>query len=483
MRKMVLLLMALLCAATAGCVPMTHDEAVTDEYETDAGQTLPPLELAPTAKPQHAAATPTPKPIAQPRWKEHFDSNDSLLSVDIDVDMPNTQEEPVYEVQPDDLFSQDMVDKMAEICFEDAVLYEKPEPTYAQLQREHANAQKDIESIETGTFPFPDSWSEDNIYTAKEILLDNLNIQIAAAEFLMKTASEEPKLIPANTELEIDEYGLPTMQCAADLGGEKFAVLNVKSQLWGAEMHFVNDGEYNLCIDDPIDVPVGDLTISEADARKQADEVVNALGTGYTLSSAAIHPQSYLHSTRIDMGKHYAYVCCYTKDADNAPSDNPDAPPIKERPEVNDNALSSIGFIWVAINDDGICEVRWRKKIEVNSSAVPKTPLLPFEEVKDSIRQELIQSYPGDTEDEEEGCTITAYQINVESVCLACRRIVVDGDINQQRIIPVWNVYGTIYKYCKKGVNKNPKAQLPGTALLMTVSAIDGSVMWRMPRC
>lgn len=448
MFRTILLLTAAICFFMAGCDNNTmdhiieQDEVVADDETYE--ETEHPISTAPTY--QTNMPDPTPNQPIELVWTEHLDGNDGVLSVDINthVEFPSTGGKPLYEVEPNALFSQDTVDKMIDVCFGDASLYQIPEPTISQLKSLHEMAQEDYQSIQEGTFSC-DFYNEDH----KENILEHILICMTALDEMMKTAPGQSVLIPADTELKIGEHGLPVLECAADLGGEEFASLEIVSSDLSAVMHFKNEGTYNTKIDDIQTVPIGDLTISQEAAKQHADAVVGTLSPELSLCKSSIYAKDYPFYKGIDTGEHYAHVFTYTTIGRILQENTP---------------VYTGEIISVAVNDNGVRKVKWKKELKIVDQSAPEKPLLPFDKIKSIIKQELMEDYQNMIDDFADEWESTTYQIKVKRVSLGYARILVDGDINQQRLVPVWNVIGTI-----KGS--------PVIEKILSINAIDGSVM------
>lgn len=462
MQKTIMLLTAAVCLLLTGCAHNTVDHIVEqDEVGADDEtfeETEPPISTAstdPTNMPD-----PTPNQPIELVWTEHLDGNDGVLSVDINihVEFPSAGGKPIYEINPSALFSQVTVDKMIHVCFGDVPLYQIPEPTVSQLKSLHEMAQEDYQSIQEGTFPF-DFYNEDH----KEVTLENIQIIKQAIKYNMKTAPQQPLLIPTDTQLKIGENGLPVLECAADLGGEEFASLEMASSDWSAVMHFKNEGTFNTSIDKVQTVPIGDLTISQAAAQQQADAVVAVLSPELSLCKLSIYAKDYPFCNGIDTGEHYAHVFIYTT---------------TEQTMLEGSQFYTVEYITIKVNDNGVREVIWKKELELADQSVPETQLLPFDEIKGIIKQELIEGYQKKIDDFDEKWESAIYQVSVDRVCLWYARVLNDGDMSQQQLVPVWNVYGTVFWQYNQLDNKGVViVERPRTIRLMRINAIDGTLM------
>lgn len=121
----------------------------------------------------------------------------------------------------------------------------------------------------------------------------------------------------------------------------------------------------------------------------------------------------------------------------------------------------------VEVCKDGICAVEWSSPYTVTEIVAEDTALLPFSEVEQVIgRMFRARHDPGPD-------SAARFAYTVDRIVLSLRRIAEPGGVESGLLVPVWDVYGA----CESAYPGEPAVTLESAASLLTVNAIDGSVI------
>ncbi len=481
----VLAVVMVVAGFTTACSPsVTAQPAlVTTAPQTIASQTPAPL---PSVEP---APSPALDYDAPAQWSDSFGGDNGLLTVNVNADviLPNVEKIAAYHVEPDAAFSQELADKLVSVLFGDAPVYQMSNPTKQMLQKEIDNISSDYTAMQSGTFDFPDDLDDDE----KKVQIENTKAYLGRLKEQLKTAADESTLIPLDTKINVAPYGTGSIQGMADLGREEWADFSLTNHSNpGSSMDFHNDGRYTVQLGDGIarKAPIGDLTISEDEAKRQADELLGELGlSDFLCCSSEISGKSSIQGVKIEEDR-YAHMLFYSRNLGGislAPS-RPAYPPsgdmdysqyLKYQPE----------HILITVNDQGICDFQWTNRIQVGDIAEPSVTLMPFGDMSELIKQKIVEQCTGvaDSLSNEIGhgenwWKTDEYILNIDRIVLEYARMPVNGDPDAQMIVPVWNVYGsTEWWFWKEVDGEKVKDSVIDSysRVILTINALDGSVL------
>lgn len=123
----------------------------------------------------------------------------------------------------------------------------------------------------------------------------------------------------------------------------------------------------------------------------------------------------------------------------------------------------------IGVCEDGIYSVQWRSPHEITETITDDTAMLPFADVEKIIGQMFrvkYEPYPGST-------SISEYEI--DRLELSLRRVMEQDNVENGLLIPVWDVYG-FHWYSEPDIDL-PKVRFTGKQSLLTINAIDGSII------
>lgn len=459
----------------------TQPTIVKMEAQETAQQTPAPL---PSVQP---TTSPTLSYDAPAQWKDSFGGDNGLLTVNVNaaVVLPSVEKIPTYHVEPDAAFSQELADKFVSLLFGDDPVYQMSNPTKQMLQKEIENISSDYAAMQSGTFDFMDNIDDD----AKQVQAENLKAYLDRLQEQLKTAADASTLVPLDTRLNVDQYGMSTINGMADLGRDEWADFQLANHSnSGSSVYFHNDGGYTVQFCDGITrkAPIGDLTISEAEARRQADELLGELGlSDFVCCSGEISGKSSSNDYYV-MEDRYAHMLIYSRNLGGI-SLAPSRPAYLRPMDYTQYVNYQPEHILITVNDQGICDFQWTNRIQVGDIAEPSVKLMPFGDISELIKQKIVEQCTGvaDSLSNEIGhgenwWKTDAYILNIDRIVLEYAWMPVNGDPTVQMIVPVWNVYGsTEWWFWKEVDGEKVKDSVIDSysRVMLTLSALDGSVL------
>lgn len=411
-------------------------------------------------------------------WADSFEGEDSRLWIDVDADvlMPNAQTYPVYEVNPYGKFSQQFADRMVKAFFGDAEVYQTAKLTKRQLDTYFYIALEDYHNMQLGIYDFPDDWDD----AAKQEQMEKAKTYVDNIREQRDNALDEAEFVPVDTTLDYDEYGIAVINAVADMGYENKAELQLVSSDSDSYITFSNQGGYNVRYSDGIErkAPIGDLTISEDEAIKRADDFLADLGLNdYICMSSSVVGRVNPNTELIDEDR-YAYSLVYTRNLNGTP------------------LASSVGGVFetcryctetirITVNHDGIRDFEWSNKYDLRDMVQQNSVLMPFEDITALIPQKIFTIYK-DTPDSlsneigsGDGWWKTkSYTLFVDTIRLEYAKMPAEGE-HDILIVPVWNVYASsewLFWKNENGEKVEDVVEDNASRVILTINAIDGSV-------
>lgn len=123
----------------------------------------------------------------------------------------------------------------------------------------------------------------------------------------------------------------------------------------------------------------------------------------------------------------------------------------------------------IGVCEDGIYSVQWRSPHEITETITDNTTMLPFSDVEKIIGQMFRvkhEPHPGST---------SIYEYEIDRLELSLRRVMEQDNVENGLLIPVWDVYG-FHWYSEPDIDL-PRVRFTGKQSLLTINAIDGSVV------
>lgn len=213
------------------------------------------------------------------------------------------------------------------------------------------------------------------------------------------------------------------------------------------------------------------LTVSQEDAKKQADALIQSLGlTDFLCESGGQYGEVVAEGPSPDNGK-WGYrkvnILNYMRNIDGVFVDNENGSKLTDGWKGSEyvKKMWDGESITVIVNDDGIIGFYYNAPIELTETVVEKSSMKTFDEIKDIFEQMvLVANARKEPED--------AVSMNVSRVILRYTRISEQDRFDTGLLVPVWDFMGTV----TEASGKLPEQQ---EACIMTINAIDGSIIDR----
>ena len=206
--------------------------------------------------------------------------------------------------------------------------------------------------------------------------------------------------------------------------------------------------------------------LSQKDAKKQADELIDKLGLGdFECTEEDYCAQMYSPLKGDDTREYRSfYQFIYLRNLDGVIVDNTAGQKLVDEWRGDDyvKKMWDSEAIAVAVNDEGIVEFQYGAPISIDETVVAQSNIKSFEEIKNTF-EEMVVIENAPTEDT--GKTV----IDVTNVNLVYTRISEKDRFDTGLIVPVWDFEGTI-------VNEYGMEQ---TGNILSINAIDGTVINR----
>lgn len=217
-------------------------------------------------------------------------------------------------------------------------------------------------------------------------------------------------------------------------------------------------------------------TISEADARQKAEDLLHSLGMhDFTYYSGGLVTEvteyNKIEALRQSLGGapyRTVYAFRYQRCIDGVFVNNDGGSKIVDewQGDTYNKKLWSTEDVVVFVDDDGIVGFDYLVPLEVTDTVVEKSTLKNFDEVKDIFEQMAITMNAVNSEEASDG-NVT---IDIDSVKLRYTRISEKDSFDTGLLVPVWDFIGT--KTDQYGYEVQ-------NAVIMSINAIDGSVIDR----
>lgn len=231
----------------------------------------------------------------------------------------------------------------------------------------------------------------------------------------------------------------------------------LSGEVWapsGEPLVVIEDGELRESEAEP-------LTISQEEARVQADELLTALGlTEYGYYDSGVYCQEFYY-TEEALEYRKIHVIRYFRDIDGAFANNEGGMKLTDEwagDEYNKKAWPGENVL-VYVNDTGIVGFYYLAPLEPMETVVDKASMKPFEEIQEIFEQMIVVT------NAREQLKTT---LKVDRVSLRYTRISEADSFDTGLLVPVWEFEGTYEGEAKMSDQRR---------VLLTINAIDGSVI------
>jgi hypothetical protein len=468
------LLVALLCllfVILTGCQPTPEAPVVVGKNDGDNKVTSLFGETSETEGPYTAPES----------WKEETSVTFGGLSVTIDakVTVPDVTKFPVVKVD-DHVFSQEEADNILTILSEGNKLF-STEMTRADKEELLLVMKSNLAKFKAISSP-----TENDL----EIIATYEEYRIPQLEAEIQAMPEGATAKPFTTNFQPDSTtGGMEIAVYADLGGENLAGISISNgadevtagfSMPSGKVRFGNgftgvywtfDEEKRMVTKEDA-VPAG-ISITREEAIAQSEVMLSKLGLNDMYLALTI-PASLCTTLSTTDASKQCWMFIYVPIVNGIPiemeKENMRAR-YKHAVSTNEeyNASFSNPVVSFQIDDSGI-DMWWDGPIDIQETLNENAVLLPFDQIQTRISQQLPIKYAAI-----EGIT----QVHVTSIELNYMRARIKNTQDGYMLLPVWDVIGYTDEPLT-GAAKGPKAN-PEDFLetLLTISAIDGSVLDR----
>ncbi len=417
---------------------------------------------------QQAAATPYQ---ATQHWKEDtpITLNGLTVTIDADVSMPSAEKYPVIRVK-DKVFTQEEADKIIAVLSQGKQLY---------------SATQTKEDLEQDLIAYKAELERYNKENAGEQLISLTELMIKDIEEQIKALPEKEVIEPPSTTFQKTGVGAGAIFVRADLGKAQKALIAIENKTaeWpnSSRLEFYNGPNYwpyNMEKHEVLpenSTPKGIQTTQEQ-ATAQAQSMIEKLGI-QNMQLAVVRP-AYLSS--FDNNHQTEDVQCwqltYARQLQGIPvsiykEDDAFIMPVA----IGYGAYNS-GFtcetLTVQVDDTGIVLFLWAGSMELLDTINENAKLLPFADIQQRIKEQLPIKF---TNPKARNATF----VQVTNVQLGLARVRIKDAKDDYMLIPVWDVYGyndATSPYISGKAKTNPQDLIE---TLLTVNAMDGSVIDR----
>ena len=395
------------------------------------------------------------------------------VHVDAVIELPNAQAIPTGTVSRRS-FTQEDADHVLSALIGDSTFYQEQGVT---KQRAMALLEK-YQEVLRGERPVSD--------VGEFVTIEDIPGYIEEWTERLKTLPDESERFPASRTFEPHEYYDESIEGYAQVDGRTMHVeiFNFQAHIDEAicyEEGYAGGGgvngsyaiPYNLLEETPPE------SISEADAKKAAEDLIQRMGFTNVVCDESI-PIAFIEDFYItpdksmldiiDTGYEFQFVRCL------------DGFPISYTPFQGTSFPENEEYIgpWanecitIEVTKSGIVYFHWISPYTEPEIKTKDTQLLGFNDVQDIFKKMIIIENSYLTEaNERNGMRSTIY-FDVDKVRLSLMRIRSNGNISEGLIVPIWDFWGTKKFY----PDENTEGWEEYT-ILLTVNAIDGTVISR----
>jgi beta-lactamase regulating signal transducer with metallopeptidase domain len=468
--SILLALMMLVAGFTTACSPAA--EMVNTE-----GTEQPTATQQPAAEQPEPTTAPTTEPYTVTQWTDKVEEGRLTIDINAEIVTPNVSKFPLYNIKGATL-SQDIVDKLKEIFFGDATVYEYTLRMKEEEDLEDSN--KIYAAMQDGTYEFSE-------YDDKEELISGMRTHINSLKKSLKKLPDTG-LMPLDMTLSNHEYEMDGITEA----GDKIDVWKGMPRIY----LFRYDPNLERDVNNEYIKQPEPAAMTREEAIAQAEELLKELGLTdfrfYKDRSAHMRGNEYLVDDLISgnvTSRHpHVYGLVFTRVVDGIQLASS-----YSRPDSKDSETLNRFFqnfeeekITIAIDDDGIRGFDWMAGID--TELVDGNPQLKnIEDIKQTVIEQLLEKYEDvgenyntDTKNDDEYYKLEHYTLHVKSMRLEYACAPVGDDYDTPYLVPVWNIYATNESSAWRKVNgeevlRDSEHHIIGIEL--TINAIDGSVI------
>lgn len=442
------------------------------------------------------------------RYETQFTDSTGTIKVaaNANVSVPDVKGIPILRVKAQP-FSQQAIDKLIDMLFDDAPLYEpgsieeltktditelltKLKVRKAELEAQGMTSEKATEADDDKQ---NESSDEDVAMSNSGNQLDQVIETITLYEGMLKDAPDAKTFVETTGMLTTAESSAYTnvAQLCDECGMSSLFVVNSDSanhfyaQYVNRKDFDVSTGMYysedawkdmtyvsDYAAANDLQYPA----MTQEQAQTLADQFLNELCIDYlecALGEKVIGGSSSEYAGAVRVGNLLkAYRLEYVRKVNNVPLTYTNVQYAHDDSDMNAVFSWAYERMTFIVDDSGIVEMVWESPYQLNDTVVEDTAMLPFEKIKDVFEKMIFVNNVDETK--------TGVDIDITDVRLGFTRITEQNSLKQGLLIPVWDFFGskTVYFNDRTGKEESYTVQEAGQSLL-TINAIDGSVIDR----
>ncbi len=414
------------------------------------------------------------------------------IHVNADVQIPDVSGVSVQRVGKGE-FTQAQVDVLMDMLM-------KGEPFSGDdYKLTKSEIQQQILDLEAADFDDPsniDNGGKKRGETFKDAMIEQLQEQLKTAPDTSERIPSTGQLEPMDPEIDFDTGTKLYALAQSDQGGyESLGVYNYKDSplnminytsekngfskdmgyFWTKET--VEQTSYTS-VDDIDSIP--DVTITQEDAKAQAEALINALGVENMVCYSADKLYGGSFEMTVDGSEYVNPRKCvwflrYARSVDNVPVTYTVYDCMKVE-EDNQSAPWSYEDMTFAIDDSGFVGFTWRSPYSVSDTVTQNANLISFDDVTDVFEtmSMAVHAWDGYAEGSPD---LKAVDIKVDHIQFGLTRITEENKRDSGLLIPVWDFFGTTTQIIEQ--NGQSREFDDGPIPILTINAIDGSVINR----
>lgn len=297
--------------------------------------------------------------------------------------------------------------------------------------------------------------------------IEQLNTYLDELETKFKSAPSQASLIPVNNYSEsLNANG--DLQLASIDNGMNFIVSNNNYQFI---RFYINPCEDTIALQD--EETINTISLSRADAEKQAREIIDSLGYDYmslSETSAGVYLADYSENNENNESSVYCFY--FTRAIDGTPINYEETNTASLPPSGGEERIYSESwpyeFISIAIGQSGVQEIIINGNLEITDTVSENVKLLDFNEMIKKATSAIKQKYVSYSD---AGQMNEERKYNIDTIKLGYMQVASQDNPDEFMIIPVWDFFGT------ESFNGEELPRRPHSYL--TINAINGSIIDR----
>lgn len=440
------------------------------------------------------------------RFAPIVDSGSDALSVEVDakVVLPDVDKLPMLKVKPAQ-FSQKTVDALFKLLCGDTRMYDTSASGHTR------------ESLERNLEMWRERLDDEDALMREDAkgMVELLEAQLAAmpgnVEDMVSTARLREMVYSFGTP-DVGRYmgvnAVERPEDAYEMGGKRFMVHNDFHRMdWedrnidfgpetgarityfdGDTMLHANGANTYTLVDAAEDVPkeaLESLGMAPEEAAGLVQAAMDGAGLELAVDNVWLNTRREYSKTVVDGAAHYSeptadspasytYMVTLGQVLGGAATRS-----VYEAEANNRKNLSSMEPAWFyqrigcEVYDGAIQSFSWAAPVEVCETVTQDAALLPFDTIADVFHALIPLRYGEENSDPD----LRRLEIRIDRVELEMQRVTPDGSVSEGLLVPVWNFYGKLYSVYDWGTRGADGGLYDFPRALLTINAIDGSVI------